>query len=243
MVDGLLKVYSMKRIVGIILARGDSKGIPRKNVIPFCGKPLIEWTIKHLQEVKKLHSIWVSSENEEILSVAKNCGVKIIERPKNLSTDTSSSESGWLHALDKIEHSIGNVDIVVAPQVTSPLRHKQEISKALDKFCFENYDSLFSSAVFDDLTLWNLNSKEFKSVNFDYKNRQTRQQCDSKQYVENGSFYIFKSEILRHFGNRLGGKIGVYPLESWKIFEIDNIEDVKICEILMRKLILIGEKN
>jgi len=238
MVDGQQKDYSVEKVVGIILARGGSKGIPRKNIISFCGKPLIVWTIEHLQEVSKIHSIWVSSDDEEILSVARDCGVRAIKRPREISTGSSSSESGWIHALSLIEQEMGPVDIVVAPQVTSPLRSNGEISQALDRFCSEKYDSMFSCSIFDDLTLWNLRSSGFESVNFDYKNRVPRQQQISKQYVENGSFYIFKSTILKSFQNRLGGKIGIFPMESWKVFEIDELQDIRLCEALMREYIL-----
>jgi N-acylneuraminate cytidylyltransferase len=80
---------------------------------------------------------------------------------------------------------------------------------------------------------------EIKSVNYNYKNRGRRQDI-SKQYIENGSFYIFKPDLLRQCKNRLGGKIGMTRMEFWKMFEIDTIEDLKMCEVLMRAFLLEG---
>ena len=75
----------MKNNVVIILARGGSKSIPKKNIMKFCGKPLIAWSIEQAKFSKKVTSIWVSSENKEILNLSRKLGAQIIKRPKNLS--------------------------------------------------------------------------------------------------------------------------------------------------------------
>ena len=105
----------------IILARSGSKGIPKKNIIEFCGKPLIAWTIEQCLSSKYISNIWVSSDSDEILKVASKYGAKTIKRPDILSGDFATSESAWLHSIEFIEKD-NYVDIVVAPQITSPLR-------------------------------------------------------------------------------------------------------------------------
>ena len=228
----------MVQVVAIILARGGSKGIPRKNIIDFCGKPLIVWTIEQLQQAKDVDSIWVSSDSEEILSVSQACGVEIIQRPADISSDEATSESGWLHALEIIERKTGIVDIVIAPQVTSPLREPRDIERGLRDFQNQKCDSMFSCSVAEDLVFWKkMPDGTLKSVNYDYKNRSRRQDI-SKQYIENGSFYLFKPEILRQHNNRFGGKIGMTLMAFWKMFEIDSMEDIKMCEALMRAFLL-----
>lgn len=228
----------MDKIVAIILARGGSKGIPNKNIIDFCGKPLIVWTIEQLKKVKKLHSIWVSSDSEKILKISEQYGTKTILRPEEISGDTATSESGWLHALSVIEETIGSIDLVVAPQVTSPLREPEDLEKGLYLFKTGSYDSMFSCSIAEDILFWERNDDgSLKSINYDYNNR-GRRQDRKKQYIENGSFYIFKPEILRRYNNRLGGRIGVVEMEIWKFFEIDSIDDFNICEILMKKYLL-----
>jgi CMP-N,N'-diacetyllegionaminic acid synthase len=228
----------MKNIQSIILARGGSKGIPGKNIIDFCGKPLIVWTIEQLQETEGIGSIWVSSDSEEILFISQGAGAEIIKRPSEISGDTASSEAGWIHALDIIEKKTGSVDIVVAPQVTSPLRESKDIENGLKNFHKQECDSMFSCCKSGDLYLWRISSSGVpESINYDYKNRKRRQELN-EEYIENGSFYLFKPEIIRKNKNRFGGKIGMVEMEFWKMFEIDTTEDLKICEVLMKAFLL-----
>jgi len=224
----------LSNVVAIILARGGSKGIPGKNLIDFCGKPLIVWTIEQLQHAKGIHSIWVSSDSEAILAVSQGCGAEIIQRPAEISGDSATSESGWLHAVELIGDRAGNADIILAPQVTSPLREPSDLERGLSDFFAQKCDSMFSCSVAEDLFFWKKQSDGvWQSVNYDYKNRSRRQDIPT-QYIENGSFYIFKKEVLRKYNNRLGGKIGITQMEFWKMFEIDSMEDLRMCEALMK---------
>jgi len=228
----------LANVVAIILARGGSKGIPGKNIIDFCGKPLIVWTIEQLQHAKGINSIWVSSDSEDILTMSQACGTETIYRPAEISGDSATSESGWLHAIEIIEDKVGDVDIVLAPQVTSPLREPSDIEHGLRDFYEQKCDSMFSCSVAEDLFFWEKKSDGLlRSVNYDYKSRSRRQDIP-KQYIENGSFYLFKKEVLRQCNNRLGGKIGITQMEIWKMFEIDSIEDLKMCEALMKAFLL-----
>jgi len=225
-------------VVAIILARGGSKGIPHKNVIDFCGKPLIAWTIQQLQQAKGINSIWVSSDNEEILSIGRNYGVESILRPTEISGDLAIAESGLFHALELIEKQIRNIDLVLAPQVTSPLRESSDIERGLNDFQEQHIDSMFSCSVVKDLFFWEKTlSGDLMSVSYDYKNRQRRQDIPDK-FVENGSFYLSKPDVLRKYNNRLGGRIGMTIMDLWKMFEIDSIEDLRICESLMKTFLL-----
>jgi CMP-N,N'-diacetyllegionaminic acid synthase len=228
----------MSNIVAVILARGGSKGIPSKNIIDFCGRPLIVWTIEQLKRVSEIDSIWVSSDSKKILSISQDCGVVTIQRPPEISGDTATSESGWLHAIETIENRDGRVDLVVAPQVTSPLREPEDFERGVKDFIKHDCDSMFSCSVADDLFFWKKTPDGMlKSVNYDYKNR-TRRQDVPKQYIENGSFYLFTPQVIRQYNNRFGQKIGMIQMEFWKMFEIDSMEDLKMCEALMRKFLL-----
>ena len=211
------------RVDAIILARGGSKGIPRKNIIDFCGKPLIAWTIEQCLQANAINSVWVSSDDEHILSIAKKYGAQLIKRPDNISDDKASSESGWLHAIDYLETNGIKTDLILAPQVTSPLRMSSDIERAIDKFIIEDLDSLFSASMADDLYFWEKNTEGvLNSVNYDFNNRKRRQDFH-EQIIENGSFYLFKQSILRSENNRFGGKIGCVKMAFWQMFEIDKM--------------------
>mgnify|MGYP003972424137 CR=1 FL=1 len=227
----------MTNIVAIIPARGGSKGLPNKNIIDFCGKPLIAWTIEQCLSSKYISDVWVSSDSQEILSVSEKYGAKTINRPSDISGDLASSESVWRHAIEVIPRN-DNIDLVFAPQVTSPLRETKDINNAIELFQKEKYDSMFSSCIAEDLFFWERSkSGELQSVNYDYLNRKRRQDVQ-EQVIENGSFYVFRPEILQKNNNRFGGKIGHFKMDFWKMFEIDNLEDLKMCRVLMQEFLL-----
>lgn len=227
----------MKNIVAIIPARGGSKGIPKKNLLKFCGKPLVTWSIEQALGVEAISSVWVSSNSKQILKISSQSGAKTINRPKSLSRDTSTVESAWLHALEKIEDETGPVDIAIGLQPTSPIRESKDIEKAIKRFQKTKCDSLFSASEVGDFYIWQKKGKKLVSLNYDFQNRSRRQDF-SNQYVENGSIYIFKPQILKKFNNRLAGKIQVSLMEFWKSFEIDSFEDIELCETLMNHYIL-----
>jgi len=231
------------RIDAIILARHGSKGIPGKNIIDFLGKPLLAWTIDQCIDAKSVTDVWVSSDDQQILDVAKSYGARVIKRPDNISGDEATSESGWLHAIEYLEQCNVELDVVLAPQVTSPLREAKDIDFAIEKFRVEKLDSLFSSSSVADLYYWEMtNDGVMNSVNYDYKNRKRRQDCQ-KHIIENGSFYLFKPETLRTENNRFGGKIGYYEMDFWKMFEIDEMNDLRTCAALMKEFIVVEDNG
>ena len=101
-------------IVSIIPARGGSKGIVNKNIIDFCGKPLLLHTIESSLGSSFINTTYVTSDSQEILSLSAKNGCKTIRRPENLSCDYSTSESAIEHAIKNINE---NIDIVVFLQV------------------------------------------------------------------------------------------------------------------------------
>jgi len=230
-----LKNKNLFNIAAIVLARGGSKGIPKKNIVPFCGKPLIEWTILQLQDCIHVNTIWVSSDSPEILKIAENIGSEPIERPVELAADKSTSESAILHALEVIEKKIGKVDLIVHPQITSPIRDSMDFSNAISQFLMGDFDSMFSANRARDLCLWSKQKLELKCESYDKKNPyRRRQDTFGERYIENGSFYLILPEVLRTTGLRFGDKIGTYLMDYWKMFEIDEPEDVAFCEVVMK---------
>lgn len=219
--------------VAVIPARAGSKGIPGKNLLSFCGKPLIAWSIEQAKMAGGVDSVWVSSDGDDILSMARAYGAHGIRRPDAISGDAATSESAWLHALDEIERQGHEVEWMVGMQATSPLRSPEDIGRAISWVKDKGLDSLLSVAEIEDFFMWGLKDEEPFSVNYDYRDRKPRQQIE-KRYLESGSFYIFRPEILRKMGNRLGGKIGLYVMARHKMFQIDNPEDVRLCEAIMR---------
>lgn len=221
-------------ITVIIPARGGSKGIPGKNIKNFEGKPLIIHSIEYARDSKLINEIYVSTDDDQIAHISKTAGAKIIKRPAELATDTSSTESAIEHALNNIDNL---PDIIVLLQPTSPLRPKKSLDLIIDKFINGKYDSLLSLSPSNNF-FWKISSDKI-SPEYDYMHRKRRQDIkeNEKKYFENGSVYIFTREHFELTNNRLGGKIGyvVFPEEYG--YEIDVPKDLIILEQLSRELV------
>jgi CMP-N,N'-diacetyllegionaminic acid synthase len=224
-----------KKIIAIIPARGGSKGIPEKNLVLVNGKPLIEWSIEHALSSSSIDEVWVSSDSEKILRFSESIGARVIERPVAISGDEASSESAWIHAIENIQQD-DNIELVVAMQATSPIRNKRDLDSAIIKFKENKLDSLFSCNILDDMNYWCIDKdNDLYSANYDYKNRKRRQDLNEK-FLENGSFYIFTPQGILDSENRLHGNIGCYIMEKKTMFQIDEKEDMEICELIMRNI-------
>jgi CMP-N,N'-diacetyllegionaminic acid synthase len=220
--------------VAIIPARGGSKGIPRKNLIEVCGKPLIAWSILQARHAHHIDSVWVSSDDDEILGVSETFGALPIRRPTEISGDEASSESAWLHAVNAIENQGVAVDAVVAMQATSPIREPSDLDSGVQTMRKQGYDSILSVAEVEDFFTWRIGDNGCaQPVNYDYRNRKRRQEIE-KRYLENGSFYVFRPEQLRRENNRLGGRIGLFVMGRHKMFQIDSPDDIELCSSIMR---------
>jgi len=221
--------------VAIIPARGGSKGLERKNIHPVAGKPLLAWSVLQALDSKHVDRVFVTTDDLSIAEVARAYGAEVIDRPEHISGDKATSESALLHALEEIAARHGaEPETVVFLQATSPLRKPGDIDRAIEVFRREAADSLISVTRADDLTIWEQREGDWNSVNFDYRNRGIRQDRPS-QYIENGSIYLFTPSVLRNFGNRIGRKLSVYPMEFWQTWEIDTIEEVDLVEYYMTK--------
>ena len=227
-------------VIAIIPARGGSKSIPKKNVKPLGGMPLIAYTIQAAKNSKYVDKVFVSTDDEEIARIARILGVEIVpqegvegeENPiikYNLAKE-SYLQSGIMH----IEERGHKIKDIVFLQCTSPFTISKDIDKAYEKYKNEGYDSIltvtkhaggFKCGGFH----WDGNGN---SINYDYMNRKRRQELPVT-YLENGAFYIFSREGLREHQNRLHGKIGYHIMPSLRSFEIDEPEDWEVLEQLM----------
>jgi len=236
------KVYN--NIIAIIPARSGSKGIPDKNIVDLAGKPLIAWSLEQARKSQLVDKVFVSTNSEKISNVSTKYGAEVIKRPEELATNASSSEDALIHAIDFIENNKGiSIELVVFLQATSPLREKDDIDNAIRQYLSEKADSLLSCTKLEDYFIWEKRGDNYFSVNYDYRKRKRRQDIEP-QYLENGSIYIFKPELIRKEHNRLGGKIVIYEMEFWKSYQVDNWDDLDICEYYIKKTILKeGVKN
>jgi CMP-N,N'-diacetyllegionaminic acid synthase len=220
-------------VVCVIPARGGSKGVPQKNIRQLNNLPLIVHSILDAQQAMGIDHVYVSTDSPEIAAVASEAAAEVILRPDDLATDTASSESALIHALDVIEAQGIEVDLVVFLQCTSPIRTGQDIDDAIAQLQSEDADSLLSVSP-SHRFLWHQVDGVAKSINYDYCHRQRRQDM-LPQFMENGSLYVFKPWVLKQHGNRLGGKVTMFMMNDAASWEIDSLLDFEIAEFLMKK--------
>ncbi len=219
-------------IIAIIPARGGSKGLPRKNILPFNGKPLIVHSINYANGCPLINTVYVSTDNDEIASISSDSGAAIIQRPLELSGDSATTESAIIHAISMMD---SKPDIIVLLQATSPFRPKNSLKEALEKFIKNDFDSLLSISPTHRF-FWSVDGNNNISPKYDYLNRPRRQDLKrtDTQFVENGSLYIFTYAHFLSVKNRLGGKIGYIEFAEKYSHEIDTKLDFKILEALAK---------
>ncbi len=208
-----------RKSLTVIPARGGSKGIPKKNIVDINGKPLIAYAIEASIKSKS-NETWVSTENEEISEIAKKYGAKVLNRPENIATDDTASESVLLHFIKEVDH----FDILIFLQATCPLVEGTDINEALT--LMESYDSVISVSKFDQM-LW-MGSKAMYDIN----NRQRRQDQEQR-YVETGSIFMTTKEGLLKSKNRINGKVGFLEVPKWRSIDIDTYEDLELARKIM----------
>ncbi len=216
-------------VIAIIPARGGSKGIPRKNILSFQGKPLLGHTVEQARRARTVNRVVVSTDDSEIASTAQHYGAEVVWRPIEISDDTATSESVLLYTLEHLREAGGcHPDLIVFLQCTSPIRRSVDIDRAVQKLIDDGADSLLS-VIPSHCFLWQIADGKPRSVNYDHQNRPRRQDLQ-KQYVENGSIYVFKPWVLHQFKNRLGGKIVLYEMDPWSAIDINTSEDLAFSE-------------
>lgn len=223
-----------KKILAVIPARGGSKGVPRKNIKPLEGKPLIAWTIEEAKKSKYIDRLVLSSEDQEIIEVAKSYGCKVpFVRPAELAQDDTPGIDPVLHALEQLP----GYDIVVLLQPTSPLRTVQDIDGGLDFFEKHQASSCVSVSEVSKSPYWmyKLDDNLVLQRLLEKDQMITRRQDLPKVYVPNGALYAIKVDYLVNYKSfYTHGTLGfVMPRE--RSYDIDDEMDFIVCETLLER--------
>ena len=222
------------RVTAVIPARGGSKRVPRKNLMRLAGHPLIAHSIMHARRSRLVGEVYVSTEDPEIAAIARVYGADVVARPAELADDRATSESALLHVLDERRRGgLPDPDLVVFLQCTSPVRRPHDVDSAVETLLSAGADSLFSACENNRL-IWALKDGRPYSVNYDHRSRRREQDMEI-QYRENGSIYVFRPEVLREYGNRLGGQIAVHEMDYWSSFQVDAPEHAELIEWIMSR--------
>jgi CMP-N,N'-diacetyllegionaminic acid synthase len=225
------------RILALIPARGGSNRLPGKNKKLLAGKPLINWTIELAKTSASICDIVVSTDDPEIAGLAISAQVKVPWlRPKELSTDSSSSAEVAVHTLDWYESHVGAVDGLLLLQPTSPFRSKETIERAVSMFEEGRKRPILGvSAESAHLIYWLTPNGEISKVDT-LESDSTSQYGDSVQrYRPNGLIYLNSPNDLRRTQSFLGeNAIPLICNSQIEAIDIDTQEDWDLAELVAR---------
>ena len=223
-------MYKNHYILGIIPARGGSKGIPRKNLALLDGRPLISHSITAAKRSKFLDAVVVSSDSDEILAVAAGDGAECIRRPDSLGRDTSPMEGALLHAIREVNRRGFVPDFVALLQPTSPFRTTETIDRAIKEFIdAPGFDAL-ASLVRITPKLGRIVRGRYVPVTAMGKQRQELPEW----YKECGTIFVFKAKRILA-GKPLFGK-RILPLaieHEREALDIDTPADLALADYFL----------
>ena len=221
----------------IIPARGGSKGIPRKNIKPLNGKPLIYYAIDTARAITTDENICVSTDDMEIKSVVENYGLRVpFLRPKELSTDTAGTYEVLLHALDYYEKQGKHYDIVLLLQTTSPFRTAEHVKEALALYDKSQADMVVSVKECPANPYYNVFEEDSNGYLHVCKGNGNifRRQDAPKVYEYNGAIYIMDAEKLKNTHMHKMQKRVKYIMDAQSSFDLDTMHDWEMAEMIFK---------
>ncbi len=229
------------RVLGLIPARGGSKGIPDKNRKLLNGKPLLQYTIEAALGSKLLDVVVFSSEDEILMRLASEIGAEVpFKRPLDLATDTASSLGVVKHALQALSEKGQDYDAVCLLQLTNPFRQAAFIDAAIEKFKEVGTDSLVSvlKVPHEYNPHWVFEASEAKTLKIATGESQIikRRQDLPDAFVRDGAIYLTKVNVLFEQNSLYGSTISYIESDANRHVNIDTPKDWKLAEELVNKL-------
>lgn len=227
-------MYKTQKILAIIPARGGSKRIKRKNLITLAGKPLIEYTFISAKASRLIDSIIVSTDNGKIASYALQRKVNVIKRPKILAGDKVPMLPVLKHALKEFESNTKTFpDILIILQPTSPLRTPKDIDYTIKSLVDNSYDSAETICKAREHPAYMLRFKKGLLHQINKKDFNKRSQDLPKLYIQNGSVFAFRRDLLVKENKIQGRRHGGVVIPQERSIDIDDYHDLQIVEYII----------
>jgi CMP-N,N'-diacetyllegionaminic acid synthase len=213
-----------RSVLALIPARGGSKGLPRKNILPVCGRPLLEWSVVAAKTSRFIDRVVLSSDDEAIIAAARACGCEApFRRPHELASDTTPTIDVVLHALD----ALPGYDVVVLLQPTSPLRTAADIDAACERFAASGASACVSVSPAEQNPHWmyRLGDNQLLLPIVETSVEATRRQDLPKVYVLNGAIYVADATWLRRTRTFLTKETVAHVMPAERSLDIDTESD------------------
>lgn len=233
-------MYKNKTFLGIIPARGGSKGLPGKNIKELCGKPLIAWSIESGLKSKYLDEVMVTTDSKDIANIAKQYGASVpFLRPDVLASDTATSFDAIKHTIEFYKNEFDKeFDYIVLLEPTSPLREVDDIDNMIEKIIKDedNFDSIVSiGEVAEHPSIMKQIVSENNILPFCKElELTTRRQDNKKAYFPYGVAYIVKTKSLLEEKTFYTARNTFYEIKRYQCYEIDDIYDFLAIENIMK---------
>ena len=229
------------KILAIIPARCGSKGIPFKNVIDVCGKPLIQYTIDIALKLKfenLIDEVIVSTDCDDIVNISKKLGANVpFLRPDSIAGDKAKSIDYILHSLEYFEKININYDAVIVLQPTSPLKTYDNLVESINIFQNNINDSLISTykeETINDLIMYHKDGDIATPLDKGH-NQGVRRQDHGAVYIRNGAIYITKVDYIKKEEKIISDLPLMYEMSKNSSINIDTFEDLEYVRNLLCK--------
>ncbi len=223
------------KLLCIIPARRDSKGIPGKNWKLLNEKPLISYSIELALQCKKIDTICVTTNSDEVIQISENLGVKPpFKRPELLALDTTSSYDVLIHALDFYENNHIHFDAILLLQPTSPFRELNFVNEAIDLFQKSDCEMVVSVNETSFNPYYNLYNESNGFLHRSIKSNFTRRQDCPPTYLVNGSIYVISVAALKQKQLHEMEKVIKYVIPEAYGLDLDTLEDWKKAEEFLK---------
>jgi CMP-N,N'-diacetyllegionaminic acid synthase len=223
-------------ILGLIPARGGSKGVSKKNIRLVDGKPLIHYAIECGQQSKLLTMLLVDTDNNEIATVSSLTGVTVLKRPAELAQDESSVVDVALRVLQQLEHEQEHIDILVLLQPTSPIRTGKNIDEAIELLISTpSADGVISLVAMEDThpaRMYHVKGNDLLPLHPELETK--RRQDLEPVYYRNGCIYAIRVDALKKVKSFMPSNKLAYIMPSKWLANIDDERDLIVTEALVK---------
>tara|TARA_B100001989_G_scaffold223851_1_gene178013 strand:+ start:439 stop:1152 length:714 start_codon:yes stop_codon:yes gene_type:complete len=223
-----------KKTFCFIFARGGSKGIPKKNILPISGLPLLVHSINLAKKLDEVDKIFVSTDCPEISEIAFKNNVEVIKRPLNLAQDDSSEWLAWQHAIKYVEKNQQKFDRFLSLPTTAPLRNKNDVQRCLEALD-KNVDLVLTMSKANRSPWFNMvTSDESSKVNLIFHDPKINRRQDTPSCYDLTTIaYVSRPEFIMKSSSMWEGNVHGVEIPSERCIDIDNPLDYLVAKFLM----------
>lgn len=228
------------RVIALIPARGGSKRLPRKNLLPLAGKPLLAWTVEAARAARRVDRVILSTDDAEIAAVGRAHGAETpFIRPAELASDEAGTLDVMLHALRMLAAADETCDLLVVLQPTSPLRSAADIDAAVALLRNKTADAVISVCETEHPPEWsNTLPDDLSMAGFFRPGIRTRRSQDlPRTFRLNGAIYVYSARRLLHSGSLdMDDNCFAYLMPRERSIDIDDALDFELAQLLRQRL-------